>query len=307
LNIQQLRYAKAIAELGSFGQAAARCCVTQPTLSNAIAQLELELGHKLFHRTTRSVRLTPEGAQLLPDICDLLHTQDVLVARARALSGPQRCIIRIGVSPIIGVKRVTMVIEAFQQAHPNVEVIFRELNLAEMLRLLDMGQIEFAFGPANLLEDTQKGYQAALFYEEPLIFVPNSRTSEVYLGRHSVGLKDISAETFVMVPDACGLAKSTRALFAGQGLALKEYSGLAMSYAVLQDWADLGIGAAILPRSKLIPGTTGAVTISAPAGAAVHISYHSIWRQNDGLSSEFTALADYLCNVAPLVAQGLSQ
>lgn len=307
MNIQQLKYAKAVADLGSFGQAAARCCVTQPTLSNAIAQLERELGHKLFHRTTRSVRLTPEGAQLLPDISDLLRTQDVLVARARALSNPQCCVIRVGVSPIVGVKRVTMVIEAFQQANPNVEIIFRELNLAEMLRLLDTGQIEFAFGPADPLADTQQGYQGALFQEEPLVFVPNSRTRANYLGRQAVRLSDIAQETFVMVPDACGLAKSTRALFAGQGLALKEYSGHAMSYAVLQDWADLGIGSAILPRSKLLSGTTGAVAISAPAGTTEHIRYHSIWRQNGGVSTEITAFGKYLRDVAPLLAQGLSQ
>lgn len=307
MNIQQLRYAKAIADLGSFGRAAAQCCVTQPTLSNAIAQLEMELGHKLFHRTTRSVRLTQEGAQLLPDICDLLNTQDVLVARARALSNPQRCVIRVGVSPIVGVKRVTMVIEAFQQANPNVEIIFRELNLSEMLRLLDIGQIEFAFGPIDPIGEAQTGYQTAFFQEEPLVFVPSNRTKAGYLGRPSITLRDIASETFVMVPDACGLAKSTRALFAGQNLTLKEYSGHALSYAVLQEWADLGIGSAILPQSKLLSGTTSAIAISAPAGAAVNLRYHSIWRQIGGISNEITALAEYLRDVAPLVAQGLSQ
>jgi LysR family transcriptional regulator, hydrogen peroxide-inducible genes activator len=307
VNIQQLRYAKAVADLGSFVQAAARCCVTQPTLSNAIAQLELELGHKLFHRTTRSVRMTPEGAQLLPDICDLLNTQEVLVARARALSNPQRCVIRVGVSPIVGVKRVTMVIEAFHQANPNVEIIFRELNLAEMLRLLDIGQIDFAFGPSDPMAESQLGYQAAFFQEEPLVFVPNSRTKASYLGRQSVGLRDIVEETFVMVPDACGLTKSTRALFAGHGLALKEYSGHAMSYSVLQDWADLGIGSSILPQSKLLQGTTGAIPIATHTGAAVQIRYHCVWRQNDGLASQIVLFAEFLRHVAPLVAQGLSQ
>lgn len=73
MNLQQLRYARALAELGSFVKAANRCAVTQPTLSNAIAALEQDLGHKLFERTTRSVKLTPIGAQLLPDICDLLN------------------------------------------------------------------------------------------------------------------------------------------------------------------------------------------------------------------------------------------
>ncbi|MFX9061817.1 LysR substrate-binding domain-containing protein, partial [Acinetobacter baumannii] len=66
---------------------------------------------------------------------------------------------------------------------------------------------------------------------------------------HSVQLKDIADETYVMVPDACGLSRATRALFRSQRRKLQEYSGEAMSYQVLEEWAALGIGSAILPKS----------------------------------------------------------
>ena len=78
MNLQQLRYARALAECGSFVQAADQCAVTQPTLSNGIAQLESDLGQQLFARTTRTVRLTEAGEHLLPDIADILNAQAAL-------------------------------------------------------------------------------------------------------------------------------------------------------------------------------------------------------------------------------------
>ena len=57
-----------------------------------------------------------------------------------------------------------------------------------------------------------------------------------------------------MVPDACGLARATRPLFRTQQKKLHEYPGEAMGYRVLEEWAALKIGAAILPKSKMPSG-----------------------------------------------------
>lgn len=65
MNLSQLRYVKAVAETGSFTQAAEQCYVTQPTLSNGIAQLEQEFEERIFVRTTRIVSLTPFGEHIL--------------------------------------------------------------------------------------------------------------------------------------------------------------------------------------------------------------------------------------------------
>lgn len=75
MNLSQLRYVKAVAETGSFTLAAERCYVTQPTLSNGIAQLEQELEERLFTRTTRAVSLTPFGQHILPFMDRLLDAQ----------------------------------------------------------------------------------------------------------------------------------------------------------------------------------------------------------------------------------------
>ena len=65
MNLQHLRYLLAISRLGSFTGAAAAMNVTQPAISGGIAELEFELGVKLFHRHGRKVELTSEGRSLM--------------------------------------------------------------------------------------------------------------------------------------------------------------------------------------------------------------------------------------------------
>ena len=61
MELQQLRYAVAIAEEQSFTRAAERCFVVQSALSRQIKSLESELGVRLFARTSRKVEVTPAG------------------------------------------------------------------------------------------------------------------------------------------------------------------------------------------------------------------------------------------------------
>ncbi|MDV9197277.1 LysR family transcriptional regulator, partial [Streptomyces sp. Wh19] len=67
MELQQMRYVVAVAELGSFTRAAKRCLVVQSALSHQIARLEKELGARLFDRTSRRVRLTAAGEVFLPE------------------------------------------------------------------------------------------------------------------------------------------------------------------------------------------------------------------------------------------------
>lgn len=304
MNMQQLRYARALAELGSFVQAANRCGVTQPTLSNGIAQLESELGQTLFARTTRTVRLTEAGDHLLPDIADILNAEAALIARARALSHPERRLMRIGVSPVVGVKFVALVIEPFRVRNPDIDVVFREMNLAEMVTLLEGGQLDFVFGPVDQNPSLQMNLDGAAFHKEPLVFVPSSSIRAKYLRAKSVSLKEIAGETFVMVPDTCGLTRTTREIFKRKRLKLREYSGKAMSYGVLQEWAELGIGSAILPSSKLCQGQVAEILIVEGADP-LQIHYRSLWQNGPNTMPEVENLAKFLQEVAPSIVQGL--
>ena len=66
MTLQQLNDVIAIAETGSFNRAAERLYIAQPSLTNAIKELEKELGMILFNRSGKGATLTAEGVNFLP-------------------------------------------------------------------------------------------------------------------------------------------------------------------------------------------------------------------------------------------------
>ena len=225
MNINQIRYVKAVAETGSFTLAAEQCHVTQPTLSNGIAQLEQEFEEKIFTRTTRIVSLTEFGEYILPLINKLLMAQKELLHAAQNYKKTKQKIIRIGTSPIIYSEWLIPMIESFRKSYPDIEIILHEQNMADLYRLLDERLIDCVFG----VEDVKKNsYKAIPLYQEPLYFIPCS--THIKESKHTIQFSEITDETFVMVPDVCGLATTTRSLFRKHRRKLKEYSGEALSY-----------------------------------------------------------------------------
>lgn len=65
MTLTQLRYILAIADTGSMNEAAKRLFIAQPSLSQAVRELETEIGFELFKRSSRGVALTPEGQEFL--------------------------------------------------------------------------------------------------------------------------------------------------------------------------------------------------------------------------------------------------
>jgi len=301
MNLSHLKFASSVAAERSFTAAALRCHVTQPTLSNGIAQLEAELGERLFVRTTRSVTLTPFGKHIVPYIDEVLRAQAGVLQQARAFHSPQKRLIRIGTSPLLNARLLAPMIEPFTRLQPNVDVLLREMNMGDLYRMLDTGLLDFVFGVADV--ETGK-WNTAFLYEEPLRFIPRGAMSPPGKRPSAVRLKDIADEMFVMVPDACGLSRATRRLFRSHRRKLLEYSGEAMSYQVLEEWAALGVGAAILPLSKIATTAHESFSITDKTGREVTIVFQAMWPRTDELAPHLDEFANHLRTVVPKLIAG---
>lgn len=290
MNLSQLRFAREVAATGSFTIAAARCCVTQPTLSNGIAQLEAELGERLFERTTRKVSVTAFGAYVLPYISSMLSAHEQMIEQAKAFLQPTQQRLRIGTSPLVSAQLLGLIIEPFRLMHPEVEVVLHQMNTADLERQLGDAQLDFAFAVA----DGQRGsWVTVILYEEPLRYVPRSARWPYGARPRAVRFRDIADELFVMVPDSCGLARATRALFRRHRRKLREYPGEAMSYQVLEEWAALGLGAAILPGSLLATTGLSAVGILDKTNREASITIEARWRRAE-LAPHLRAFSEHL-------------
>ena len=65
MTLQQLKYVVAIADFGSFNEAAKQLYISQPSLSEAMKELEEEIGIVVFKRSNRGIRITGEGEEFL--------------------------------------------------------------------------------------------------------------------------------------------------------------------------------------------------------------------------------------------------
>jgi DNA-binding transcriptional LysR family regulator len=141
LDLRKLRYFAAVAEHGHFGRAAEELFIAQPVLSRQVRALEQELGFPLFVRTTRSVQLTPAGQALYEDAAGVLGTAATALRRAReAASGLERLV--VGFGPAL---RVSAVLRAYSQAHPEVEVELVQLAWYEQASAVREGRVDVAY------------------------------------------------------------------------------------------------------------------------------------------------------------------
>jgi LysR family hydrogen peroxide-inducible transcriptional activator len=270
MNLNQLRYAWTLAETRSFTRAAELCSVSQPALSKAVAQLEEQLGARLFDRTTKQFELTPFGRALLPFVERVLSAHDELTRRAMLEHG--RITLRIGVSTLVRASVLSTAINRLRSETPGVEVVLSEANMADLHRRLGGGELDLIVAPGVT---HRTGWQRRLVYNEPLWLVPRAgRSLDGALG-DGVRITAVAEETFVMVPDTWGLARATRELFESRGLRLREYPGEALGFGVLQEWVGLGLGAAIVPRSKV--EVEGAVPLLDEAGNTVTIAIEALF------------------------------
>ena len=114
----------AVARTGSFRKAAEALCVTQAAVSRAVLRLEAELGQDMFRRSATGVQLTTAGQQLRK-----LTEKPVAALEAAALKlrrAPERLRLRLSVVTSLGNLWLMPRLEAFQDAHPEVELEFRQ-------------------------------------------------------------------------------------------------------------------------------------------------------------------------------------
>jgi LysR family transcriptional regulator, hydrogen peroxide-inducible genes activator len=251
MNLRHLEFATVAAAERSFSRAATLCNVTQPTLSNGIALLEEAFGGEIFIRTTRKVELSAFGRQILPLIETVVRARTELETGVRAFHDPSHKVVRIGLSLLVDARRVSDVLQPYLAEHPGVETFFKECYLDDLDQRLREGQLDIVIRPAVAPAAVPRSVVRTPFYEEDLFFLPRHRDGAAPADAGAVPLRDIVGETFVLGPDGCGLAAMTRGLFRKAGARLKEYTGQALSYQVMLEWADIGIGATILPESKI--------------------------------------------------------
>lgn len=123
MNLTHLRYFAELAQVGHYTRAAERLCITQPSLSHAMAQLERELGVPLFEKSGRRTELTHYGREFLLCVRQTLDTLDGGVEALQKV-GRGEGLIRLGLLRPLGVEFVPALAKAFLDANPDRDLRF---------------------------------------------------------------------------------------------------------------------------------------------------------------------------------------
>ena len=124
-SLQQMAAFAQTARYGSFAAAARESGSAPSTLAKAVGRLELALGVKLFHRTTRQVSLTPDGERLFRRCQRLLAEVEELQAEASGVREGASGTLRIDLPIVLGRRWILPVLAAMSRKHPALSLDVR--------------------------------------------------------------------------------------------------------------------------------------------------------------------------------------
>ena len=146
MNIAALRYLVAVVDDGSFGRAARRLHVTQPSVSQAVQRLEAQFGLTLLDRSGARVVATDEGARVIADVRAALGHLDRAFGRADGNTSVAS--LRIGCTNLAALWFMPALLEDFAGARPDIAVAVSELEVPAQAEALLAGRIDMAIGDA---------------------------------------------------------------------------------------------------------------------------------------------------------------
>jgi DNA-binding transcriptional LysR family regulator len=150
MELRKVQYALAVVDHGGFTAAARAMHVAQPSLSQAVRQLERELGAPLFRRSGRSVELTDAGAAFLGPARRMVREAENVVASVGEHAELQVGSVEVVALPTLVASPLTPAVAAFRARHPGV--IVRVLDASDPTHLIEMvrdGRAELGLSDAG--------------------------------------------------------------------------------------------------------------------------------------------------------------
>jgi DNA-binding transcriptional LysR family regulator len=167
MRLEQLQAFLAIAQSGSFQQAAKQCGVTQSTISRQIQGLEADLGVELFHRSTNA-KLTLGGELLLPRVRKICQEWESATQELTDLIGgkqPELCIAAIH---SVCASYLPPVLQKFCRDYPDVQLRVTSLGSDRSLKVLKDGLVDLAIVMHNRFLISSKEMAVEVLYDEPI-------------------------------------------------------------------------------------------------------------------------------------------
>lgn len=194
MELRHLRYFTAIVQWKGYREASRRLYIAQPSISQAVADLERELGIKLFSREGRAAKLTPEGQVFYEGALKTLSQAEHSITTAQRAAKGEIGSLGIGFMGFTACAFLPDLIRKYKTRHPGVglrlvEDVPRGQDIA-----FDRGEIDIAF-TRPLPTDRRAHYETRLLFSEPLVAaLPKARKVRA----KRIRIADLAREPFIV-------------------------------------------------------------------------------------------------------------
>lgn len=287
IELRHLRYFLAVAETLHFSRAAERLGIAQPPLSHQIRRLESLVGHRLFDRTTRGVKLTLAGQLLAERARSTLEKVQDDLEQVRRLGRGEEGTLTVGFSGSVMFTDLPEAIENYRRRYPKVELRLRELSTQAQIAALLEGTLDLAFMRDG---DPTEGILMTTVFREP--FVAVLPEAHALRRKRSLRVGDLRNEPFIL------FARRMGPLAFDRTMACCEKSGFRPN--IVQDapqWPTLvrlvaaGLGVSLAPKCVANVTIPGAVYRDVHASCRTTVDLGVRVGQDKILTKNFIAVA----------------
>jgi LysR family hydrogen peroxide-inducible transcriptional activator len=246
MEIHQLTYFVAVAETGSFSRAAERCRIAQPSLSQQIQKLELELGEPLFDRLRRRVMLTDAGHNLLPRAINILAEVQDIKRSVNQEDNSVGGVLNVGFIPTIAPFVLPRVIKRFSCDFPNARLVVHEDLTEALVRDLVDGKMDVGITSTpihNRLIHTQELLSESLL-------VASSKKNDI-ISHSKIQIKELDDFPFIALSEMHCLGEQVQSFCYQQHLELKIVCHTTQ-LSTVQNCVAMGLGVSLVPTAMAL-------------------------------------------------------
>jgi DNA-binding transcriptional LysR family regulator len=277
--IRQLQFFVAVAEQGSVSRAAQSLSISQSSVTEAIKELESDLGVSLFERHPRGLNITHKGHQFLRHATKILA--GVSDARrsfeGEATSGGR---LALGVTSLVAGYVLSDILARYRRAFPGVEVTAIEDNGDYLEHLLVGGELDVAVMVISNLRD-RMALQAEIIEVSPYrLWLP---LGHHLTGADIIGIQDIAHEPLIMLT-VDEIEENTGKLLVALG-ARPHVAFRTRSVEAVRSLVATGAGIALLPDLVYRPWSLEGDRIESRdvSGSLPFVQVGLVWRRGSGL------------------------
>jgi LysR family hydrogen peroxide-inducible transcriptional activator len=290
IKLKDLKYLVAVADTKHFGRAAARCHVSQPTLSTQLKKLEQYLGLQLIERQPRRVTLTAAGERIVERARRIVEASDEVMEIARSEHDPLSGRLRLALLPTIGPYLLPLVMQRIRKALPRLELMLYEYQTAPMLEHVLAGEVD-----VGILALPVHGPSLATrrLYDEP--FVVLAPAGHAFKSHSSVRPADLAGETLLLLEE--GHCLRDQALEVCTRVDISERQDFrATSLETLRQMVAAGAGITLLPElaSRGAYAAARGLVMRPFTRPQPSRSVGAVWRKSSARAAAIAALLDVI-------------